>query len=55
MKSKKFLLEILKVKLLFFVTFIGGVFGLFMKSVSFFNLMIFAILTLIGINGVKKN
>ena len=55
MEREKLLLEILKIKLLFFVTFTGGAFGLFMKSISIFNSMIFAILTLIGVIGVIKN
>ena len=55
MEKEKLLLEILKVKLLFFVTFTGGVFGLFVKSNSIFSEIIFAILTLVGIIGVIKN
>ena len=55
MEREKLLIDILKVKLLFFVTFTGGVFGLFIKSHSILNEIVFALLTLIGVIGVMKN
>jgi len=54
-EREKLLVEIIKIKLLFFVTFIGGVFGLFIKSNLILNQIVFAFLTLIGIIGVIKN
>jgi len=54
-EREKLLVEIIKIKLLFFVTFTGGVFGLFIKSNLILNQIVFASLTLIGIIGIIKN
>jgi len=54
-EKEKLLIEILKIKLLFFLTFTSGSFGIFMNSKTFINGFIFSLLTLIGVFGVLKN
>ena len=54
MEREKLLVEIIKIKLLFFSAIVGGSFGYLLTSNSFFVNLILLVVLLIGVIGVIK-